>query len=257
MPFAVGACFAIPMAVFVFLLASLPPPTPEDIAARTKREPMDGAARKRFFMTYLPGLLPLTTLYVLLTAYRDFRDNFAVEIWKELGFSKSESAALLAGSEVPVTIGVLGILAFLMVIKDNRRALLAVHGIMLGGTALVGFSTFAFEAGWIGPKYWMIMIGLGLYAAYVPYGCILFDRLIATVGAIGTAGFLIYVTDAFGYLGAVGLMVYKDLGNPDLSWLDFFLKASYATSIVCTVLYAVSFLYFWRSTEQASASVPG
>ena len=28
-----------------------------------------------------PGLLPLTLLYVLLTAYRDFRDNFAVEIW--------------------------------------------------------------------------------------------------------------------------------------------------------------------------------
>ena len=138
MPFAVGACFAIPMAVFVYLLASLPPPTDEDIAARTKREPMDGEARKRFFMTYLPGLLPLTTLYVLLTAYRDFRDNFAVDIWKDLGFSKDESAALLAGSEVPVTIGVLVILAFLMIIKDNRRALLAVHAIMLGGTALVG-----------------------------------------------------------------------------------------------------------------------
>ena len=249
MPFAVGACFAIPMAVFVYLLASLPPPTDEDIAARTKREPMDGEARKRFFMTYLPGLLPLTTLYVLLTAYRDFRDNFAVDIWKDLGFSKDESAALLAGSEVPVTIGVLVILAFLMIIKDNRRALLAVHAIMLGGTALVGVSTFAFEQGWIGPATWMIVIGLGLYAAYVPYGCILFDRLIATVGAIGTAGFLIYVTDAFGYLGAVGLMLYKDLGSPDLSWLDFFVKASYVTSIVCTILYAVSFLYFWRSTH--------
>ena len=159
------------------------------------------------------------------------------------------NAALLAGSEVPVTIGVLVILAFLMIIKDNRRALLAVHAIMLGGTALVGVSTFAFEQGWIGPATWMIVIGLGLYAAYVPYGCILFDRLIATVGAIGTAGFLIYVTDAFGYLGAVGLMLYKDLGSPDLSWLDFFVKASYVTSIVCTILYAVSFLYFWRSTH--------
>ena len=57
MPFAVGACFAIPMAVFVYLLASLPPPTDEDIAARTKREPMDGEARKRFFMTYLAWAL--------------------------------------------------------------------------------------------------------------------------------------------------------------------------------------------------------
>ena len=49
---------------------------------------MDGEARKRFFLRYLPGLLPLTTLYVLLTAYRDFRDNFAVDIWKDLGFPR-------------------------------------------------------------------------------------------------------------------------------------------------------------------------
>ena len=72
------------MAVFVFLLASLPPPTPEDIAERTERKPMDAEARKAFFKRYLPGLLSLTVLYILLTAYRDLRDNFAVEIWKAL-----------------------------------------------------------------------------------------------------------------------------------------------------------------------------
>ena len=244
MPFAVGACFALPMAFFVFLLASLPPPSAEDIAERTERIPMDKASRRAFFMRYLPGILPLTTLYILLTAFRDFRDNFAVEIWEALGFSKTESAALLAGSELPVTVGVLGILAVLMFIRDNRRALLTVHAIMLGGTALIGLSTLAFELQMIGPATWMILIGLGLYAAYVPFGCILFDRLIATVGAMATAGFLIYVTDAFGYLGSVMLMLYKDLGSPDLSWLEFFISASYMTSIVCTSFYFVSLVYF-------------
>ena len=177
MPFATGACFAIPMAVFVFLLASLPPPTPEDIAERTERKPMDAEARKAFFMRYLPGLLSLTVLYILLTAYRDFRDNFAVEIWKALGKNEQESAALLAGSELPVTVGVLLVLAFLMFIKDNRKALLAVHVIMLLGTATVGLSTLLFSMDIIGPTSWMILIGFGLYAAYVPFGCILFDRL--------------------------------------------------------------------------------
>ena len=246
MPFATGACFVIPMAVFVFLLASVPPPTAEDIEARTERKPMDGAARKAFFKRYLPGLLSLTVLYILLTAYRDFRDNFAVEIWEALGFDENQSAALLAGSELPVTVGVLVILAFLMFIRDNRTALLAVHGIMIVGTAMVGVSTLLFSTGVIGPTAWMILIGLGLYAAYVPFGCILFDRLIATVNAVGTAGFLIYVTDAFGYLGSVGLMIYKDVGSPDLSWLEFFKIASYATSVFCSVLYVVSLLYFWR-----------
>ena len=249
MPFVVGACFVIPMAIVVFLLASLPPPTEEDIASRTERKPMDAQARKRFFMAYLPGLLPLTVLYILLTAYRDFRDNFSVEIWQDLGYSKEETAALLAGTELPVTVGVLLLLAFLMFIRDNRKALLVVHIMMLSGTAMVGLSTFAFQQGWISPAMWMILIGLGLYAAYVPYGCILFDRLIATVGAVGTAGFLIYVTDAFGYLGAVVLMVYRDLAEPDLSWLEFFQSASYVTSVFCTVLYGVSLFYFWRSTR--------
>ena len=99
----------------------------------------------------------------------------------------------------------------------------------------------------------MILIGFGLYAAYVPFGCILFDRLIATVNAVGTAGFLIYVTDAFGYLGSVGLVLYKDIGSPDLSWLEFFKVASYATAIFCTALYLVSLLYFWRLRPSQSS----
>jgi hypothetical protein len=40
MPFVVGAIFTVPMAVFVTLLANLPPPSREDERARTKRAPM-------------------------------------------------------------------------------------------------------------------------------------------------------------------------------------------------------------------------
>ena len=250
MPFATGGLFVLPMGLFVFLLASMPPPSEEDIMARSERAPMDREKRIAFFKSFSGGLIPLTVLYVLLTAYRDFRDNFSVEIWKELGYSKSEVTALLAGSEIPVTVGVLGILALLMVIKDNRKALMAVHLIMMGGTALVGLSTLLFQWGIIGPILWMILIGLGLYAAYVPYGCILFDRLIAAVGVVGTAGFLIYVTDAFGYLGSVLLMLYKDLGqHQDQAWLDFFIAISYVTSGVCTLFYLISFIYFRSSVS--------
>ena len=47
---------------------------------------------------------------------------------------------------------------------------------------------------------WMISVGIGLYFGYVPVNCVLFDRLIAAVGKVATAGFLIYVADASGYL---------------------------------------------------------
>jgi hypothetical protein len=255
MPFVVGAIFTVPMAIFVTMLANLPPPSAEDIAARTKREPMDGPARKAFFGKYFVGLSALTMLYILLTAYRDFRDNFAVEIWAELGYEGSPE--ILAIAEIPVTLGTLVALALLMLVKDNRKALLMVHVLMASGTALVGLSTVAFHMGFIGAAPWMVCLGLGLYIAYVPYGCVLFDRLFAAVGAVGTAGFLIYVTDAFGYLGSVALMLYKDLGQAELSWLEFFTGFSYITAVACTGLFIVSLVYFARHARgPGSAPAP-
>ena len=256
MPFATGAIFALPMAFFVFLLASMPPPSEQDIASQSAREPMDGAARIAFFSRYAIGLVSLTGLYILLTAYRDFRDNFSTEIWLALGYSKAEVKLVTAGSELPAAIWVFAILALLTIIRTNRTSLIVVHWIMLSGTVCVGISTALFQAGLLGPVPWMMLIGLGLYAGYVPFGCVLFDRLIATVGAVGTAGFLIYVTDAFGYLGSVGLMLYKDLGQPSLSWLDFFIAISYITSAVCTALYLVSLFYFSRVTQATDEADP-
>ncbi|MCA9570207.1 MAG: hypothetical protein KC656_20325, partial [Myxococcales bacterium] len=126
--------------------------------------------------------------------------------------------------------------------------------VMMGGTIAVGVSTALYQAGTLSGETWMITVGLGLYLAYVPYGCILFDRLIAAVGVTATAGFLIYVTDAFGYLGSVALMLYKDLGTPDLSWLEFFVGFSYVTSFLCTLLFTVSMLYFSRATATHEAA---
>ncbi|MCA9621087.1 MAG: hypothetical protein KC731_18825, partial [Myxococcales bacterium] len=77
MPAVTGAIFFVPMMGFIWMLAQLPPPSREDEAARQKRVPMDRAARHAFFRALAPGLVALILAYVLLTAYRDFRDNFA------------------------------------------------------------------------------------------------------------------------------------------------------------------------------------
>ncbi|WP_206611162.1 DUF5690 family protein [Halobacteriovorax sp. HLS] len=242
MPFVTGLMF-MPLFLFaVYLLTKLPKPTKEDIALKVKRAPMDGSERWRFFKTYAKGLVPLTVLYMLLTAYRDFRDNFAREIWDALGFQGK--ASIYSLSELPIIIIVLISLGLLFLIKDNKKAMRFIHYIMITGTVIIGASTFAFQLELISPVAWMILVGLGLYLGYVPYGCVLFDRLIAAVGFVGTAGFMIYMTDAFGYLGSVALMLFKNFGNPDISWLNFFIKLSYATSIICTFCFALSYIYF-------------
>lgn len=245
MPFVTGLVFLPPFLAAVWLLAQLPPPAAADVVARTRREPMTGAQRRAFFLRFGLGLTLLTGLYTLLTAYRDFRDNFAAEIWQAVGHSGKP--ALFTLSELPVAFAVLLGLALLYRIRDNRRAFFAVHGLMAGGTLLIGAATLLFDLGLLSAIPWMILIGVGLYLAYVPYGCVLFDRLIASAQAAGTAVFMIYVTDAFGYAGSIGVLTYKLFGQPDLSWLAFFRGFSYVSSVVCTAAFVGSAWYFART----------
>ncbi len=251
MPALTGALFFPPFVLAVWALNRLPPPNADDIAARVEREPMDGAQRRAFFRRFAPGLLALTGLYVFLTAYRDFRDNFQAEIFAELG---QLDASVFARSEGLVAISVLALLAAIFLIRDNRRALLMLHGLMTAGLLLIAASTMMLQAGWIDGLTWMILDGIGLYLAYVPYGCVLFDRLIAATGVVATAVFMIYVTDAFGYVGSIGVLLVRSFLDVELSWLDFFVQFSWVTVTVGVLGFLFSWVYFARITRPTSAT---
>jgi hypothetical protein len=58
------------------------------------------------------------------------------------------------------------------------------------------------------------------------------------------AGFLIYVADAFSYLGSVGILVVKEIFYPNLPVYDYFIQIMYiigTTGLGCTLF---SFFYF-------------
>ena len=208
MPAVTGLLFAPLLLFCVAGLAVMPPPTAEDERLRVARTPMDGPARRAMFAAFAPGLVGLVVIYIGLTALRDFRDNFAVEIWNGLGFKND--AEIFTLSELPVAAIVLVMMALLMFIKDNQRAFLANLGLVAVGLAIAGLCSLAFQAHLIGPITWMISLGAGLYLAYTPFNALLFDRFIAASGRVGTAGFLIYVADASGYASSVALLVFRD-----------------------------------------------
>jgi MFS family permease len=247
MPFATGAVFFLPLLAGVWALARLPPPSPEDIALRVERKPMDGTARRAFLRGHALGLIPLTALYFLLTAYRSFRDDFAAELFVGLGYEGEP--AIFARTETPIAFGVLLVLVALMFFRSNRRALLAAHAIMAVGTALIGLSTFAWQSGLVSGETWIILVGFGMYVAYVPYGCVLFDRMLGALGVVGTAGFMIYVTDAVGYIGTFIVYLYRNFGQAELDWVEFFTWFSYITSFTCTAMFAVAAMYFARASR--------
>lgn len=244
MPAATGAVFLPVLLIGVLGLSLLPPPSAEDEAERVRRAPMGRAERRAFLAIYAPGIAFLVTGYVLLTAFRDFRDNFAAEIWAGLGFD--HPAALFTASELPVAVIALAALAAIILVKDNRRALMVIHALVGLGFALIGLGTLAFQAGAISPLTWMILTGAGVYVAYTPFNAMLFDRLVAYSGQIATAGFLIYVADASGYVGSVALLLWKNFGAIDMNWVRFFTLSAYATSLVGMAAVSAAAIYFAR-----------
>ncbi len=251
MPALTGLLFLPLFLLAVHALSLLPPPSEQDVAARTSRAPMFKRDRRAFLAQYLFGLSLLVIVYFFLTAYRDFRDNFAAEIWSALGAGSEPEVFTL--SELPIALSVMIVLSLLYLIKDNRRGLAATYAMMLAGSILVGVSTLLFDLQIIGGMPWMMLVGLGLYLGYVPYGCVLFDRMIAALGVVATAVFLIYVSDAVAYGGSVGVVLYKTLAEPQTSMLEFFCYFSYATSIATSVCFAVSGAYFLRKTGRQRA----
>ena len=252
MPAATGALFLPLLLVSVWVLNALPPPDHGDEAVRVKRIPMDGAQRRAFLKDYAPGLVAIVLSYVLLTAFRDYRDNFAAELWAALGFGGE--ARIFAVSELPVAAVALVVMGAVISVRDNRRALLVIHFIVAGGCGLVGLSTLAFQAHLISPLAWMILIGCGLYMAYNPINAVLFDRLIAVSGRMGTAGFLIYVADSVGYLGSVGVLLSRNFGGRALDWLHFFILGAYVTSAVGVVGVLFAAFCFLRQSPAESAA---
>jgi hypothetical protein len=243
MPFVSTCLFLFPLLAFLWLIDKIPPPSPSDEVLRTRREPMNAMERKKFMFTFLPGLVLLILTYMLLTAFRDFRDNFSADVWQSLGYGNSPE--IFTKTETPVTVAILIIMGSIMFIKNNRVALIINHLVILGGMILLGISSYLFDHQFISAPVWMILLGLGLYLGYVPFNSILFDRLIATFKYVSTVGFLIYLADAFGYLGSIGIMFYKEFGQASLRWLDFFIGAGYVMSVVGSLLITGSMIYFY------------
>jgi hypothetical protein len=104
----------------------------------------------------------------------------------------------------------------------------------------------------------MILIGFGAYLAYVPFGAVLFERIMASTKAAGTAVFAIYLCDALGYTGSVGIQLYKDLGQAELDYFEFLRLFTYFMAALGTILFVLSAIYFYgKSRSHLLTGTPG
>jgi phosphonate degradation associated HDIG domain protein len=248
MPMLTGLLFLPLFLLSVWLLGQLPLPTAADQLARVKRETMDGASRLAFLRTLLLGLVLLFGARLLTTAFRDYRDNYGVELFGALGYHGDPT--LFTRTEIPVALGVMVALALLNLIRNNRAGVVGAHILMMTGLVLMAFSTLLLDAGVLSGIGWMILVGLGSYMAYVPHDSVVFDRIIASTRVRGTAVFAIYVADAIGYTGSIGLPLVKDLLFAQVDRLQFFRMFTYMVSLGGIAMLVVSCVYFYSRHQQ-------
>jgi hypothetical protein len=242
MPFMTGLIFALPLALFIYMLERIPPPDEMDVMERTERLPMTASDRKQFLKLFSLGIIAVTVTYLFLSVMRDIRDNYMANIWNELGYGNDYS--IFTKTETNTSIIVLIIISFLVLIRRNLQAFRIIHFIIIIGFLLAGVSSWLFVSGKMSGERWMQLVSLGLYMGYIPFNCIFFERMIATFKIKGNVGFLIYVADAFGYLGSVAVMLSKEFLQIKLNWSGFY---SYGVAIVSFIGIAgtiFSFIYF-------------
>lgn len=247
MPFTAGLVFIGPFALFVFLINQMPEPSEKDKVERTERKPMMRSERTNFLKKFWPGLVLCVLSYMLITGYRDFRDYFAAEIWSELGYANE--AAIFTKAALPVAPVVLLIMGLMILVKNNLRAFRMYHYLILGGLILTLAANVFHEMGWISPFWWMVLVGIGLYVAYAFYASTLFDRMLAAYKYVGTVCFMIYVMDAFGYVGSILSMLFKEFGSSDISFYSFFLQSGYGVTLVSIALMLASLFFFNRQAK--------
>ena len=258
MPFLTGLIFVLPLLLFVWMLNQIPPPSKIDVERRTERVSMNHHQRMDFFRRHFVGLFGLLIVFVLITIMRSIRDDFGVEIWQGLG--ESDEPSVFAKMEMLVMIGVVLLNGAAITIRSNRAAFTMSLALVAAGFLLVIGCLMAHGRGAMSAFPFMVLVGFGAYVPYVAYHTTVFERLIAAFREKANLGYLMYLADAFGYLGYVAIMILRSWLNPEIDFLRFFILTSYVIAATCIAISVGLAVYYYRylpDGEPSSLAVKG
>jgi hypothetical protein len=244
MPALTGLIFYPPMLISTWLLHNTPPPDQHDLELRNHRKAMTREDRRRFFHAYWPGLSLFVLVYVLTTIIRTIRDDFAVEIWRDMGIDREPS--IFARSELWVAAVVTGLNALAILIKQNLTAIRLTIGLMCVAFGLIFVSTLLQSTGRISPFVFMVACGIGMYIPYVAFHTTLFERLVAASRHPGNLVFLMYVADAMGYLGYALVLIVRSSVRESAVILPFFRWTLMGIALGAVVALILAAAYFAR-----------
>jgi Family of unknown function (DUF5690) len=238
---------------------------------------MDMRGAWRLFVDIWPGIVSVIVGYSSLTALRSFRDYFAVEIYTAV-LNEAPPSIFYLLADLPAALITGLALSMLRKVTDHRRAVLIMCGLMLLGTVVTLLTALAQDDRVFGarggPKappsklmgyLWAIVVGIGIYLAYLPQGAMLYDRILASRRDVGTAVFLVFASDLSGYVGTVALLVDnavdeansnaddRTVAEVNESFLRYFVNFCYVSSVLNLVAFSCTAVYWWRRLPKGSA----
>lgn len=229
MPATVGAIFFPVLLFSTFMLIQLPPPNQCDIDKRSEHTTMDSNKRKEFCLEFAPGIVLTVLFYIIINAFREFRDNFAPELWTAI-LGNDETPQIYTTSELCVAVIVVIPIGLLMFLHNNLLGYSLYYIAVILCLVITGFMTVIYHLKYINGTIWMVSCGVGIYIGYIPFNSIIFDRMIAVFHLKANAGFLTYICDAFASMATIVVMLIKNFVK-GVSWIDFTIIISYVVTI--------------------------
>ena len=254
MPALIGAAALPLLGLAGIILNRLPQPDAEDIACRSKREPLDGKQRWALFRNFMPFLTLLFVANVVLVILRDIKEDFLVKIVDVSQYS----SWLFAQIDSVVTVIILVIFGLMVYVRNNLKALTILLSLIVVSMFCMIFLSFGYERLQLNTVTWLFAQSLCLYLAYLTFQTIFFDRFIACFQIRGNVGFFIALNDFLGYTGTIIVLVAKELFSPNIDWAHFYnLMAGYV-GIICCVAFVFSLAYLHQRyrKEHAQPAMP-
>ena len=253
MPIFMGMLFSPIMVLCIWMLAQIPEPNAIDISLRSKRIPMNKFEKKKIMYQYGLGILCLIGAYTIFTITRDFRDNFSVEIWKEI--APDQDFMIFSKVESLIALIVMLIISSFILIKPNYTAYLSISLLMIGVLVVGGVITISFQSHQLDAFTYMTLLGICLFLPYLLIQIAVFERLIALFKIRGNAGFLVYLCDSIGYLGSVCVLLYKEFFVRETSWATMLIQFNLVASILAGGLIIAQLFFFVRQYHVKRGSI--
>ena len=253
MPAVIGGFAFVLIILLAFILNALPAPSEEDIRSCTKCVPMDARQRKAIFFRFAPLLLMLFVANLFITIIRDVKEDFLVNIVDTSQFS----AWAISGIDGMVTLIILALFILVSMIRDHQRVLYTLLWMVIGGTFLLVGVSYYYEQLNLSPLVWMFLQSLGVYIAFLSFQTLFFERFVACFNIKGNVGFFIVSIDFIGYLGTVGVLIFKESFVAHLNWIEFYNTMVLTLGTACCFLFMGCILYFMhRSRAVRKEEIP-